>query len=450
MGLGLFSFQIMKNFSSELIELVCEHCESSRDVASMSLVNGHFYESSIRVLYKHVIINGPRQYISFQSVNKHLKRLVHRLDFSSYTTRGTRWTEEKAKSIILGQELARLIGDCNQLKELFVGEEMMHAFVSPQVICSIFSHDNKLSTVDLTGFCDRNFTTVMADFFQPATLSKSELKHCDFKRKSPSYAWSIPPRLQNISFYMCMALSQEHFFIPFFDKLAKNKNSLRRLDLGYTQITSELFSHLKGQEGSLTHLSLQGCHSLTCCSPLIEFIKGCRQLKQLNINMEFNGIGGSKFCHKCIYTILNATNHSIESLDMGGHIHLDDSTAITEFPRLTQLSLTYCKNMSIEKILALKMPNLYYLNLSRTPLTMDINGLPRVLEKLGHIKVIEISPFTSKKYPPTIKNWKLTVHGRRTFYSQADVNPMYVYSKKLLLLDNQKLSPMVKYWCYSY
>ncbi|KAI7870507.1 uncharacterized protein EV154DRAFT_431701 [Mucor mucedo] len=374
------------------------------------------------------MINNPRQYLSFKAIeNKELKRLVRRLDFSSYTTRGSRWSEEKAKSIILGQELALLIGGCNQLKELFVGEEMMHAFVSHQVIRSIFNQDNKLSTIDFTGFCDRNFTTVMADFFKPVTL------------------------LQNISFYMCMALSQEHFFIPFFEKLAKNGNRLSRLDLGYTQITSDVFTYLKGQESSLTHLNLQGCHSLTCCSPLIDFIKGCSNLVQLNINMEFNGIGGSRFCHECIFTILNATNHRIESLDMGGHVNFDDSMLISEFPNLTQLSLTYCKNISIEKLVSLNTPKLYYLNLSRTPLTMDIDQLPRVLEQLAHLKVIEISPFTPKKYPPVInKKWKLSTHGRRTFYSQGNINPMYAYSKKLLLLDNQVLSPMVKYWCYSY
>ncbi|KAG2198649.1 hypothetical protein INT47_001788 [Mucor saturninus] len=444
----------MKNFSSELIELVGEHCLSSRDLACLSLVNGHFYSSIIRLLYRDVMINNPRQYLSFKAIeNKELKRLVRRLDFSSYTTRGSRWSEEKAKSIILGQELALLIGDCNQLKELFVGEEMMHAFVSHQVIRSIFNQDNKLSTIDFTGFCDRNFTTVMADFFKPVTLSKSELKHCDFSQADTltTNNWSVPPRLQNISFYMCMALSQEHFFIPFFEKLAKNGNRLSRLDLGYTQITSDVFTYLKGQESSLTHLNLQGCHSLTCCSPLIDFIKGCSNLVQLNINMEFNGIGGSRFCHECIFTILNATNHRIESLDMGGHVNFDDSMLISEFPNLTQLSLTYCKNISIEKLVSLNTPKLYYLNLSRTPLTMDIDQLPRVLEQLAHLKVIEISPFTPKKYPPVInKKWKLSIHGRRTFYSQGNINPMYAYSKKLLLLDNQVLSPMVKYWCYSY
>lgn len=447
----------MKNFSLELIELVGEHCLSSRDIACLSLVNHHFYSATIRLLYKHVMINGPRQYLSFKAIeNKELKRLVNRLDFSSYTTRGSRWSEEKAKSIILGEELSILIGECNQLKELFVGEEMMHAFVSPKVIRSIFSHENKLSTIDFTGFCDRNFTTVMADLFKPTTLTKSELKHCDFNATSAvdqltNDNWSIPPRLQNISFYMCMALSQENFFIPFFDKLAMNRNQLRRLDLGYTQISSELFTHLKGQESTLTHLNLQGCHSLTCCSPLITFIKGCSNLIQLNVNMEFNGIGGSRFCHECIFTILNATNQKIESLDMGGHVNFDDSMLISDFPNLNQLSLTYCKNISIEKLISLNTPKLYYLNLSRTPLTMDISYLPRVLEKLDHLKIIEISPFTPKKYPSVInKKWKLSIHGRRTFYSQDDINPMYAYSKKLLLLDNQVLSPMVKYWCYSY
>ncbi|GAA5796522.1 hypothetical protein HPULCUR_001894 [Helicostylum pulchrum] len=445
-----------KNFSLELIELVADQFTSARDIANVSLVNNYFYSATTHLLYKHVMINSPRQYIAFKDTNRQLKSFVYRLDFSSYTTRGSRWSEEKAKSVILGQELADLIGECNQLKELFVGEEMMHAFVSPQVIRSIFNDHNNLSTIDFTGFCDRNFTTVMADFFKPAIPTKSQvlLLNDDKVKNQVVYNWSIPSKLENISFYMCMALSQEHFFIPFFDKLLMNGNQLKRLDLAYTQITSDLFKYMKSQASSLTHLNLQGCHSIRCCSPLIEFIQDCKNLVQLNLNMEFNGIGGSRFCHECIYKILKSSE-SVKSLDMGGHINFDDTMMISTFTNLTELSITYCKNISLDKLIRFNTPNLFYLNLSRTPLTMDLNYLPRVLNQLSshfhHLKVIEISPFTPKKYPLSInKIWSLYIHGRRTFYAKHNINPNLVYSKKLLMLDNQVLSPMVSYWCYSY
>ena len=457
----------MKDLSLELIELIAANqCLSSKDKANLCLVNHTFYTIVTHLLYKHIMINNPRQYLllkeSMQS--KYLAGFVHRLDFSSYTTRGSRWTEEKAKSIIIAEELANLIGGCDQLNELLVGEEMMHAFVSPKVIQSIFSHQNNLRTIDFTGFCDRNVTTVMADFFKPVTLSKFERLALEGEQVQEEESlelsnWSIPKKLENISFYMCMALSQEHFFIPFFDKIRSSGNQLTRLDLAYTQITSSLFEHLKNTT-TLTHLNLQGCHSLSCCSPLIPFLQNnCTKLIELNLNMDFNGIGGSRFCHDCIWSILKAVNTKVIcSLDMGGHTNLDDFVLSkmaeqNHFSQLRQFSIAYCRNISFEVLQSflVGLPNLFYLNLARTPLTIDLSCLPRVLSRLNNdIKVIEISPFTPKRYPSQLSGWKLSSQGRRTYYSRDGVDPRYVYSKKMPMLDNQMLSPMNKYWCYSY
>ncbi|KAI8640898.1 hypothetical protein BD408DRAFT_389755 [Parasitella parasitica] len=383
------------------------------------------------------MINNPRQYLLLKASiqNRYLASFVRRIDFSSYTTRGSRWTEAKARSIIVAEELADLISGCDQLEDLFVGEEMMHAFISPKVIRSIFNHQNRLRTVDFTGFCDRSFTTLL------------ELSN-----------WSVPKKLTNISFYMCMALSQEHFFIPFFDKIRSSGNQLTRLDLAYTQITSELFVHLQNTT-TLTHLNLQGCHSLSCCSPLILFLQNnCTRLIELNLNMDFNGIGGSRFCHDCIMNILKSTNAALQSLDMGGHINLDDhvlSKLIEQHhpSQLRRFSIAYCRNISLEVLQKFLdgLPNLFYLNLARTPLTIDLSCLPRVLSRLSNgIKVIEISPFTPKRYPMQLSEWRLSSQGRRTYYSRDSVDPKYIYSKKMLMLDNQILSPMNKYWCYSY
>ncbi|KAL9558286.1 hypothetical protein MBANPS3_000986 [Mucor bainieri] len=447
----------MKNLSLELLELIAANrCLSSKDKANLCQVNHVFYAT-------YLLLNYAMQ-------NRNLAHLVHRLDFSSYTTRGSRWTEEKAKSIIVAEELANLIGGCDQLKELFVGEEMMHAFVSPKVIRSIFSHQNSLRTIDFTGFCDRNFTTVMADFFKPVSLTKLERLALEEGEEQGEYAqqeqeeplelsnWSVPRKLENISFYMCMALSQEHFFIPFFDKIRTSGNQLTRLDLAYTQITSNLFAHLQSTT-TLTHLNLQGCHSLSCCSPLIPFLQNnCSQLIELNLNMDFNGIGGSRFCHDCIMQIMKSTNPAIQSLDMGGHTNFDDLVLTKmigqrHFSQLRQFSIAYCRNISLDALerFLVDLPNLFYLNLARTPLTIDLSCLPRVLSRLSKkIKVIEISPFTPKRYPAQLSEWKLSSQGRRTYYSRDAVDPKFVYSKKMLLLNDQMLSPMNKYWCYSY
>ncbi|CAO3645288.1 unnamed protein product [Mucor hiemalis] len=459
----------MKDFSFELIALIAEHCPTHKDISSLALVNHHFYSAVTRLLYKHVMITGPRQYIAFKTnKNSELKKFVCKLDFSSYTTKGSRYSVEKAKTVVLANELACIIRECEYLKELFVGEELMHAFVSPRVIRSIFCHKNKLSTLDFTGFCDRSFTTVMTDIFKPNILTKLEEKKCKSINSTTEEMttvmenWSIPPRLQNVSFYMCMALSQDHFFAPFFDKLAISGNRLTRLDLAYTQITSQLFTHMVPENYErLTHLNLQGCHSLTCCSPLISFIESCKELVELHINVNLNGVGGSRFCHECIYRILKSTSKlkSLKSLDMGGHVNFDDAMmrAIDmtgSFKELRHFSLTYCSNVSLDVLqnnFLIHLPKLHYLNLARTPLTTDINYLPRVLHELSpHIKVVEISPFTPKKYPTCIKDWNLTIQGRRTYYSRDNVDPKYVYPKKMLMLENQVLSPMNKYWCYSY
>lgn len=462
--------QQMKNLSLELLELIAANrCLSSKDKANLCQVSRVFYATVTHLLYKHIMINNPRQYLLLKDAmqNRSLAHLVHRLDFSSYTTRGSRWTEEKAKSIIVAEELADLIGGCDQLKELFVGEEMVHAFVSPRVIRSIFSHQNNLRTIDFTGFCDRNFTTVMADFFKPVSLSKLERlaleeqgEHAQQRQEEPLELsnWSVPRKLENISFYMCMALSQEHFFIPFFDKIRTSGNQLTRLDLAYTQITSSLFAHLQSTT-TLTHLNLQGCHSLSCCSPLVAFLQNnCSKLIELNLNMDFNGIGGSRFCHDCIMKILKSTNPAIQSLDMGGHTNFDDLVLTSmigqqHFSQLRQFSVAYCRNISLDALerFLVDLPNLFYLNLARTPLTIDLSCLPRVLSRLSKkIKVIEISPFTPKRYPAQLSEWKLSSQGRRTYYSRDSVDPKFVYSKKMLMLSDQILSPMNKYWCYSY
>jgi hypothetical protein len=454
----LFSFvnPIMKNLSSELIELIGSYCSEAKDRASLCQVSQSCYAATIHLLYRHIMITGPRHYLAFKHtvLEQHhaLADYVQRLDFSSYTTRGSRWTEEKAKSVMVPDQLASLIMGCQQLQALLVGEEMIHVFASPLVIRSIFNRDNRLQTVDFTGFCDRTFTSAMTDFFTHQH-KKGMIKAAPAVKIEED--WSIPQRLNNISFYMCMALSQEHFFIPFFDKLTQYGNQLTRLDLAHTQITSQLFLHLPNVR-TLTHLNLQGCHSLTCCSPLIPFLTQQSQLHELNLNMDFNGIGGSRFCHDCIFQVLRQPMPHLQSLDMGGHTNLDDIIlSQMVMPKLKYLSLAYCRFVSLEALIQFlsTATTVVYLNLARTPFSMEMTCLPQVLQQIAqktNVKVIEISPFAPKKYPLQVQQWNLQSYGRRTYYSRRDVDPRYMYSKKLILLDGQKLSPMNNYWCYSY
>jgi hypothetical protein len=456
----------MKDLSSELVELIGSYCSTAKDRASLCQVNQSCYAATIHLLYRHVIITGPRHYLAFKYTvleqQQTLANYVQLLDFSSYTTRGSRWAEEKAKSVMVADQLASLITGCRQLQALLIGEEMMHAFVSPLVIRSIFNRDNRLQTVDLTGFCDRSFSSAMTDFFFNVCHQKKGMTEASSASSSSAAAvtveeddWSIPQRLQNISFYMCMALSQDNFFIPFFDKLTQHGNQLRRLDLAHTQVTSQLFLHLHNVR-TLTHLNFQGCHSLTCCSPLISFLTQQSQLQELNLNMDFNGIGGSRFCRDCISQVLLQPMPHLQSLDMGGHTNLDDAILNQMvMPNLKYLSLAYCRLVSLEALIQFLSTanNVAYLNLARTPFSMEMTSLPQVLQRLAqrtNVDVVEISPFTPKKYTLQLQQWSLQSHGRRTYYSRRGVDPRYMYSKKLILLDGQKLSPMNNYWCYSY
>ncbi|KAI8994612.1 hypothetical protein BDB01DRAFT_841038 [Pilobolus umbonatus] len=356
----------------------------------------------------------------------YLLSFVHRLDLSSYTTRGSRYSEEKAKGIVIADELAGVIGHCRNMKELYVGEEMMHAFVSSSVIHTIFKCQNELSTLDFTGFSDKN-------------------------------------HLERISFFMCTAFSEQDFYIPFFYKFTASGNHLTRLDLGYTQISSQLFLHLSPPK-KLTHLSLQGCQLLTCCSPLIDYIEECTEL--VSLNMDCNGIGGSRFCQDCIKRLLMSVSNkrNLVALDVGGLTNLDDTILlelVTENPDclsgVKYLSLAYCSQISSNVLYTLlldHMPHLHYLNLSRTSFSNEISQLTSLIARLnrsfGNVKVLEVSPVVPKKYPGEILKWILTNHGRRIYYSQATIDPRFCYSKKIMLVDDCKLSAMNQYWSYSY
>ncbi|CEG66792.1 hypothetical protein RMATCC62417_03313 [Rhizopus microsporus] len=426
----------MKHLSIELVELIAKQCRASnKDLASLCLVNRHFYSAVIRLLYKNVIIHGPRQYLAFKSTCTRLKQMVYRLDFSGYTTRGARWTESKAKSVVTAEDLAVILNECRQLKELFVGEELMHVFVSPLAIQSVF-FEQQLRTLDFTGFSDQTFTKAMADYF----MEKKQVTYNHHYDDASSH-WVIPKELENISFYMCMALSQDRFFVPFFDKLKSGGHQLKKLDLAYTQINSQLFRHLPSPR-TLTHLNLQGCHSLSCCSELIDYLIQCKRLVQLNINRHI----ASGFCKRCIYRLLTSID-ALEIVDIGGHVEFDDEL-IQRLPpnrNIKYLSVANCRQIDIKALLN-KFPQLYYLNVERV---IHMNQLYNFLKSNNNnLRIIEVSSHPSLLNQ--IESWHLVKHGRRTYYSQSAVDPRYCYSKKIVMSKDPILSPMNRYWCYSY
>jgi hypothetical protein len=364
---------------------------------------------------------------------------VQRLDFSSYSTHGSRLSEKSAKAMVIPDQLAQLIKACQQLRELYVGEEMMHAFVSPQVIEAVFCHANHLATLDFTGFCDQKFANTLAHLID---------SHMVISKR----------HLENISFYMCMALLSDGFFVPFFQRLLASGNTIKQLDLAHTQVTNPVFMNIDPTH--LTHLSLQASPYLSCCSPLIQFLQDCTNLVHLNLNVDYSGSRESRFCQSCLVSILRHLNSSLVTLDLGGHAQLDDTVfqAVDyQLPSgLKYLSFAYCRQLTLTSLVKLvqSTPRLYYLNIACSPL-LQLDALPRVFNRLGsaleHLRVIEISPIVLKRYPTTVgSEWTMATQGRRTYYGRYKHDPRFVYSKKLLMGQDQPLSAMNKYWCYSY
>lgn len=447
-------------FSLELLELVASHCTSPKDLARLSLVSRFFHAGTVRALYRTLAIRGPRQYSALTSALETLqsKRYLHHvrcLDLSSYTARGSGWTEAQAKAIVDPDTLARLLSGCVYLKELYVGEEMMQAFVVPTVIRAIFYNHPRLQVLDFTGFCDRKFTDALADVFNHDTdeKKKSETGAMLASPRWSSQVAAMPPQLNKISFYMCMALSQSTFLIPFFERLAANGNKLTRLELSNTKITSDLFKHLDPTE--LTHINLQGCHGLKCCSAIMPFLMRCQRLVELNLNMSFNGVAGSNFCRRCLVQLMQISP-SLRVLNLGGHVNMDDDVltaciANRTTQRMEYLSLSATRGQLSVNALAeaiKKLPALLYLNVART---LDTTSTMYSLQRFNDhpsLQVLEITP--GQRYPHQCQDWMLSTFGRRAYFSRGQkLDPRFAYSNKLLMNDSIPESPMTQYWSYS-
>ncbi|KAI7882284.1 hypothetical protein K492DRAFT_193717 [Lichtheimia hyalospora FSU 10163] len=445
--------------STELIELVAQSCDSIQDKARLATINRSWYAACIRSLFQTVVIHSPRQCAAFfRYLDEFLKRgwlsYVHRLDLSSFTARGSGWTEAQANALICPKRMRKLLGGCTRMRELYVGEQVMPAFIDPDVLRVIFFQCSRLQVLDFCGCCDAKFASAMA------RVVKEEPK-----RRIDS--------LDSVSFYMCKSLLQSTFFIPFFKKTIR----LVRLDLSHSRITSELFTHI--DPTALTHLSLQGCHGISCCNtPLIPFLHRATALVELNLTMAFNGMPTSRCCTFCLVHIVQAidTNMpSLHTLHLGGHIHLDDGV-LSNFQsstlnRLERLSLASSPSITLYGLLAHvihRAPKLYYLNIADSPLALDFTKyLMVLLEQCNNIQVIEVGNVTDRfvgngaeyHHPKEWQgNWSLITYGRRTSYSRAHTtksssaleDPRFACSNKLPMTNRIPDAPMLKYWCYAY
>lgn len=424
----------MESLSIELKELIVSFVNNSEELASLCCVNKLFNSITSRRLYKKLIIKSPRAYLKLKDTliktNHSLCDYVYRLDFSGYSTKGSRMSQERAKSLINPEELSNLIRSCKNIKEFQIGEEMMNITgVSVTVFQTIFYYLTSLETIDFTAFCNRD---------------NSLEKHFNI---------AIPKKLTNISLYMSSAFDRQKFLVPFFQKVNENQSSLKRLDLGNTLADSNLFLHLQNIT-TLTHLSLRGCFAINCCSPLISYLQNnTPNLVLLDLEMPSRG-NASRFCHQCLYDIIVAMNKT-EYLNLGGHPNVDDSlmhrlmASVRPFIHLKYLSLaaTGITKSILATLLTHLFPNLYYINLSKSIL-FDLEVF--LIVENSAIQVIEVGTNYTSKYPAQINDWVFTTQGRRAYYSRVGVDPRFCFPKKIILLDQQEMSSMNKYWCYSY
>ncbi|KAI8089022.1 uncharacterized protein BX664DRAFT_331987 [Halteromyces radiatus] len=466
----------MELLSVELIDTIATYL-GTQDKGRLGRLNRRYYQVTRRRLFQTVTITSPRQYQNFIQYlpifeEKQYVGYVRKLDLSSYSVRGSGWTEQQAKQIVVATELAHLITVCHYLQQLVIGDELMHVFVEPGVMRAIFTTDHPfLQVIDFTGFCDQKITQVMADLFQQQEKEKEKkekgqeltlmIKKDDDEEEEDMkvHQWKMPPKLTQLSFHHCMALSPKLFFQPFFERLAMNGNTITRLDLAYTPITNQIFTYINSS--TLTHLNLQGCRGIYCCyqdnNDMMAFLSECIHLVELNLNLQFNGIPmGNQFCHGCLKRFLMQDVKKMKNLrvlDLGGQANLTDDILLNMYDGLTRqlqyFSVGYNRCISMEMILILltRMKQLEYLNVTRCN-NISITKLLLYLNHHHHnIQVIEIDNHHHHK---NINDWYFIQHGRRGYYARKGIDPRFKYSQKLLLLDEQPQSPMMKYWSFSY
>ncbi|CAO3588981.1 unnamed protein product [Absidia cylindrospora] len=245
----------MQSLTTELIDRITSFCHTTQDKARLGRVNRHYYYASRRRLFNKVTITSPQQYKSF--IN-HLElfqqtdvlRFVRTLDLSSYTVRGSGWTEHQAKSTVVAGDLARWISLCRFLQQLVIGDELMYVFVEPDVMRVIFTTDHPfLQVIDFTGFCDQKVTQAMADLFQqqqqncnkkidhdnngvglvsplllPTTLTEGDsVDAADGLDRMDVHEWKMPPRLTQLSFHFAWhspQVSSLHLFLNVWQVIA--------------------------------------------------------------------------------------------------------------------------------------------------------------------------------------------------------------------------------------
>ncbi|KAH8551970.1 hypothetical protein BGW37DRAFT_424998 [Umbelopsis sp. PMI_123] len=343
--------------------------------------------------------------------------LVKCLDLSAYTTMGSGWTDAKAMTVVHAESLALLIRSCSRLEQVLLGDGMGNV-INDAVINAIFS--------------------------RPLLHASSPVVE-----NSPVVAL---PDLQSMSLHMCSSLSESLVLSPLLSRLP----TLSKIDLSHTKITTATLWNI--QSVNLKELCLRYCRGLTCCNGGLPYaLSRFTELEYLNLAMN-PSLGGSRFCDACLHHITSNLSHNLTTLDISGSLELNDShlAAIPQNHRLEKLSIAYCRNVSLNAILALlkRSPNLYYLNVAGVnSVETTLPSLMKLLEcTTSALNVAEISDQVYNVLPGSVCRWQKLRLGRRCYLyrgNQATSGFAETTHSYKVQISSNTLSPIIKYWSYA-
>lgn len=217
---------------------------------------------SLRFLYKYAIFNRPHSFDMFLQNLLHtpdLGRFVEFMDFMMFSSIGLGRTGRMNQEIqmVTSSTILQALQLTPNLLELLANENIQDD-IDSRVLDHLFNKLPKIQALDFCGASSESFALAFHELvIAPPPMQVDE----------DSQEELIPlQKLLKLSFHDCSNLSNSVF-----EKILPHLNSIRRLDLTHTSITSFTLREHISPDARLTHLSLAKCSKLTT-RDLISFL----------------------------------------------------------------------------------------------------------------------------------------------------------------------------------
>ncbi|KAI8584039.1 hypothetical protein K450DRAFT_221207 [Umbelopsis ramanniana AG] len=473
----------------ELQLLVLDHLylldsnNSSHSITRGRLVCHTYYAHLTPKLFHTVSVSSPQRYTRLMQQLYNMS-LVKCLDLSAYTTMGSGWTDAKAMTVVHAESLSMMIRSCSRLEQVLLGDGLGNV-INDAVLNAIFSRP-LLRGVDMMACSNPSFAQSfsltmgnlepVAENFSSEPRAFNQALPTDLVAEDDSNASvcsglsrrnsldCIPssldsdieirpvvalPDLESLSLHMCSSLSESLVLSPLLSRLP----TLTHIDLSHTKITTATLWNI--QPVNLKELSLRYCRGLTCCNAGLPYVLArFTDLEYLNLAMNPN-LGGSRFCETCLLHIMSHLSPCLTTLDISGSLELNDDhlAAMKNTQNLEKLSIAYCRNVSLNAILALlkRSPNLHYLNVTGVlSVETTLPSLMKLLECTTST-VTEISDQVYNVLPGSVCGWTKSRLGRRCYLQRGNIatSAETTHSYKVQIDSHTTLSPIIKYWSYA-